>query len=286
MLQEEEVAACFTPRAADSHKGTFGHLLAICGSVGMAGAAILSVRAALRSGVGLITVALPRSIYPIVSAAVPEAVFLPLPETADGKLSEAALAPLVRALSGKSALLIGCGMGRCADTELLVYELVQQATCPIVLDADGLNVIAKHIDILKTAKAPLILTPHPGEMARLLGKTIADVQADRVHIARAFAANYSVTLALKGYHTVVADPEHYRVNPTGNPGMATGGSGDVLAGMVASFAAQGMSPPEAAKCGVYLHGKAGDMAAAKCSQRAMLPTDVIEQLKELFLNFE
>lgn len=286
ILKWADIAACFSKRAADSHKGTYGHLLAVCGSVGMAGAAILSARAALRSGVGLLTVALPASIYPIVSAAVPEAVFLPLPETADGTLSDAALAPLLRALRGKAAVLMGCGMGCNASTELLVYELVQQAKTPVILDADGLNAISKHIDVLETVKAPLIMTPHPGEMARLMQTTVEQIQAERVHNATAFAANYAVTVALKGYHTVVADATCCYINPTGNPGMATGGSGDVLAGMIAAFAAQGMSPMNAAKCGVYLHGKAGDMAAAKYSQRAMLPSDMIEQLKDLFLDLE
>ncbi len=285
-LTEADIAACFTKREPDSHKGTYGHLLAVCGSVGMAGAAILSARAALRSGVGLLTVALPKSIYPIVSAAVPEALFLPLPETADGRLQETVLPSLLRALNGKSALLIGCGLGCCADTQVLVYELVQQATCPVVLDADGLNALAPHIDILKTAKAPLVLTPHPGEMARLVGKKVDEVQADRVHIATDFAQNYTVTLALKGNHTVIADATHTYVNTTGNPGMATGGSGDVLAGMIAAFAAQGMSALDAAKCGVYLHGKAGDVAASKHSQHAMLPSDMIEELGGLFLNLE
>lgn len=286
ILKAADISACFFKRRQESYKGTYGHLLAVCGSVGMAGAAILSARAALRSGVGLLTIALPRSIYPIVSGAVPEAVFLPLPETEDGTLSETVLRPLLKALSGKSAVLIGCGMGCTASTELLVHELVREAAVPVILDADGLNAVSRHIDILETAKAPLILTPHPGEMARLVGKTIEEVQANRVHIATAFAENYTVTLALKGHRTVIADAVQYYINPTGNPGMATGGSGDVLAGMIASFSAQGMSPMNAAKCGVYLHGKAGDMAAGKYSQHAMLPSDMIEELKGLFLDLE
>ena len=286
VLRQDDIAACFTPRAANSHKGTYGHLLAICGSVGMAGAAILSARAALRSGVGLLTVALPRSVYPIVSAAVPEAVCLPLPETEQGTLSETALPALLKAGKRATAVLIGCGMGLCADTELLTCELIQRVGCPVIADADGINALARHIHILETVATPLVLTPHPGEMARLIGKTVADVQADRVSVATAFAAEYPLTLVLKGHRTVIADGERYTVNPTGNPGMATGGSGDVLAGMIASFAAQGMPVGKAAECGVFLHGRAGDIAARKYSQHAMLPSDLIDQLGELFLQLE
>lgn len=285
-LQDADIAACFPKRLPDTHKGSYGHLLAVCGSYGMAGAAILSARAALRSGVGLLTVALPRSIYPIVSAAVPEAVFLPLPESENGTISMKALSALLAALDGKDALLIGCGLGQSSELKLLVRELLIHAACPIVLDADGLNAIATHIDVLKTGKAPRILTPHPGEMARLLSKSVAQVQENRTGISSDFARRFGVTLVLKGYHTLVTTETEQVVNPTGNPGMATGGSGDVLAGMIASFAAQGMSPPDAAKCGVYLHGKAGDAAAKKYSQHAMLPSDMLSELGTLFLKFE
>ncbi len=285
-LSYKDVAACFVPRSADSHKGTYGHLLAVCGSVGMVGAAILSARAALRSGVGLLTVALPQSIYPIVAAGVPEALCLPLPENEQGRVPQAALPLLRQALKGKTALLIGCGLGCCEDTQVIVRELLGLADCPMVLDADGINAVAQHIDVLETACSSLIVTPHPAEMARLCATTVDDVQADRVGCAMSFAKRYGITVALKGHHTVVADATQYCINPTGNPGMATGGSGDVLAGMIASFAAQGFSSFDAARCGVYLHGLAGDAAAKRCSQRAMLPSDVIEELRGVFLNLE
>lgn len=285
-IRMEDVRALFAPRKADSHKGTYGHLLTVCGSVGMAGAAILSAKAALRSGVGLLTVALPRSIYPIVAAAVPEAVFLPLDETKDGVLARTALKPLLSAVHGKDALLIGCGLGKGESVELLVCELIQNAQCPVVLDADGLNAVSLHIDVLKTAKTPLVLTPHPGEMARLCKTSVAAMQTDRTTIAWRFAEEYGVTLALKGHRTVVADGITLRVNGTGNPGMATGGSGDVLAGMIASLSAQGMRPFDATMSGVFLHGKAGDQAAKKMSQHAMLPSDIIEELSGLFLELE
>lgn len=286
ILSKADVAACLPPRPADSHKGTYGHLLAICGSVGMAGAAILSARAALRSGVGLLTVALPKSIYPIAAGAVPEALFLPLSENDAGRLSQTALPALRKALDGKTAVLVGCGLGVDEDTQVLVCELLQSVRCPLVLDADGLNIAARHIHILETAKAPLLLTPHPAEMARLCGQTVQSVQSDRVDVAKNFAVQHGVNLALKGHHTVVTDGTYCAINPTGNAGMATGGSGDVLAGMVASFAAQGMQPSDALRCGVYLHGAAGDAAAATCSQRAMLPSDMIENLKGVFLDLE
>ncbi len=286
VLKEEDIKPLFVPRNPQSHKGMYGHLLTVCGSFGMAGAAILSARAALRSGVGLVTVALPRSIYPIVAAAVPEAVFLPLDETQDGVLARSALRPLLTALKDKDALLIGCGLGKGESVEVLVRELLSNAQCPVVIDADGLNAVAKHIDILKTVSASLVLTPHPGEMARLCASDIPSIQAERVAVAMSFAAHHGVTLALKGHRTVVTDGVACKVNATGNAGMATGGSGDVLAGMIAALLAQGMQPMDAAKSGVYLHGKAGDTAAKRLSQHAMLPSDMIDALGGLFLELE
>ncbi len=286
VLKENDIKSLFSPRKADTHKGTYGHLLTVCGSFGMAGAAILSARAALRSGVGLVTVALPRSIYPIVATAVPEAVFLPLDETADGVLARSALRPLLAALKGKDALLVGCGLGKGESVEMLVTELITNAKCPVVLDADGLNAVAKHIDVLKTATTPLVLTPHPGEMARLFATDVPAVEADRTALALSFAAYHGVVLALKGYRTVVTDGVTCKINTTGNPGMATGGSGDVLAGMIAALMAQGMQPMDAVKSGVYLHGKAGDAAARRLSQHAMLPSDMLDELGGLFLELE
>lgn len=196
------------------------------------------------------------------------------------------------------AVLLGCGWGRSMDLDWLCEELVRTCPRPMVLDADALNILAdvdgkginptrRRIDILKQAKAPLILTPHPGEMARLTGSTVADVQKNRVECARRFAVEYGVTLVLKGAGTVVADPKgRVKVNLTGNPGMATGGSGDMLAGMILSLLAQGLSAGQAAEAGVYLHGLCGDRTAAKLSQRGMLPTDMIKELPLLFHDFE
>ncbi len=286
VLNWADIKRCFPPRERDTHKGSFGHLLMVCGSYGMAGAVMLAAKAALRCGVGLLTVALPQSIYPMVATAVPEAVFLPLPETEEGTLSMAALAPLRRALKGKTALLIGPGLGRGDAVDRLLGALLCQADCPVLLDADGLNALAMHIDMLETVHAPCVLTPHPGEMARLIGADTTAVQVDRAGVASSFAKRHGVTLVLKGHRTLIATPHTLRENPTGNPGMATGGSGDVLAGMIASLLAQGLKPADAAAAGVYLHGLAGDRAAQRLSQHGMLPSDMIAELGGLFLTLE
>lgn len=287
IIDWDMVASCFPPRAADSHKGTYGTVLSLCGSYGMAGAAILAARAALRCGAGLVNAALPRSIYPIAAGALPEAVFLPLPETENGQVSLDALPPLRARLEKADAFLIGCGLGADRETASVTAELLGAADCPIVLDADGINCAAQHIDIRKTIHAPLVLTPHPGEMARLLGCSIPEVQENRLEAARRFAEETGTVVVLKGHRTVIAAPgQSLLVNTTGNPGMATGGSGDVLAGMIASFLAQGMEPFRAAMCAVHLHGLAGDRAAARLSQHAMLPSDLLDELGGLFSNLE
>lgn len=287
IIDQQMVAACFPPRPLDSHKGTFGHLLTLCGCYGMAGAAALSIKAAQRCGTGLVTAALPHSVYPIVASQIPEAVFLPLPENAAGKVGLAARKSLREKLASSTALLMGCGLGTDEDVRGVVKDMLGAAACPIVLDADGINCIAGHIDIGKTVQAPLVLTPHPGEMARLMGCTISRVQDDRIQAAKNYAEKTGAVVVLKGHKTVIAAPgRSVMVNMTGNPGMATAGSGDVLAGMIASFMAQGMEPYHAAMCGVYLHGLAGDHAAARLSQHAMLPTDMLDELGALFLDLE
>lgn len=281
------VAERFSPRPLDSHKGTYGRLLTVCGSYGMAGAALLCARGALRSGVGLLTAAVPERVYPLLASAVPEAVFLPLPDTQAGTLSALAAEPLCRAAAGATAVVIGPGLGTGPDVTEVVSRVCRDSTRPVVLDADGINSIDPHILVEETVSAPLILTPHPGEMARLLGELVDRVQRHRREIVRRFADQTGVTLVLKGHHTLIGAPGRPLLeNPTGNPGMATGGSGDVLAGMIGALAAQGMDPYYAALCGVYLHGAAGDRAAARLSQHSLLPSDLIEELPDLFLQFE
>ena len=255
------VKKAIAPRPDDAHKGTMGTLLSICGSYGMAGAGILSGTAALRSGLGLLKCALPKSIYPIIAARLPESVYLSLEENADGKISALNLPYL---LSQKSdAVLLGCGLGVCDDTKAIVEGFIRSCKKPMVLDA----------------KAPVVITPHPMEMARLCGITAAEVNDNREMTARTFAARYGVITVLKGAGTVLASPDgKARINMTGNSGMATGGSGDVLAGICASLLAQGKAPFDCACAAVYLHGLAGDFAAKRLGKISMLPGDIIDEL--------
>ena len=274
----------FPKRKKSAHKGDNGTLLSLCGSYGMAGAAILSAKAALRCGVGLLKLAVPESIYPIAAGTLSEPVYVPLVQSKDGIVDIDEYAKLMQLMTeGSDAALIGCGLGLTGNTKSLVALLIDGATKPLVLDADGINAISVNINILKRSTVPKILTPHPGEMARLLGTDVQSVQADRYHIAKSFAAEYNVTLILKGANTLIATPEgRVYVNLTGNEGMGKGGCGDMLAGMAASFLAQGMSTEEAAVRAVYYHGLAGDRCAEKYSKRAMLPSDMIDELKTIF----
>lgn len=280
------VQPLFLPRQADTNKGSYGRLLTVCGQEGMAGAAILSNQAAARCGTGLVHAAVPAAIYPLVASRLVEPIFTLLDD------GQAGTRQAVEASQRATACLIGCGLGNGALQQERVLALLEQVKVPVVLDADGINAVSAHINVLKTASAPLILTPHPGEMARLLQMSVAQVQENRLEIARSFAAEYGVILVLKGHHTLIAIPgEHpgeevLYYNPTGNPGMAKGGSGDVLAGMIAAFCAQGVEPWRAAVSGVYLHGLAGDRCAKRYSERAMLPSDLLEELPRLFLECE
>lgn len=287
LLPESEglhiLRAALKPRAPESNKGDYGRLLCVCGSEGMAGAAAMSVGAALRCGAGIVEAALPAAIYPIVASRLAEPVFTVLHPKEDGSASPEDEAALSAAIRRASAVLIGCGLGKSKAARSAFSQVLHEAEVPVVLDADGINLAAEHIDELRGCGASLILTPHPGEMARLLHTTAAKVQSRREETAREFSNEYGVTLVLKGAGTLVASPggRLYR-NETGNPGMAKGGSGDVLAGMVSSFAAQGIDPFDAAAGAVYLHGFAGDVCAQRNSQSAMLPTDLIGVLPELF----
>ena len=268
-------------RPDDAHKGTMGTLLSVCGSYGMAGAAVLSSLAALRSGVGLLKCALPRSVYPIAACRVPESVYLPLRENCDGKTA-ADNADFLLAQDA-DALLMGCGLSVCDDTRALVRRLLLSFERPMLLDADALNCIADDPSVLRQAKAPVVITPHPAEMGRLLGVTAKEVNADRAKTAREFAARYNVITVLKGAGTVIAAPSgRALLNTTGNSGMATGGSGDVLAGICAALLAQGKAPFNCAAAAVYLHGLAGDLAAKRLGKISMLPSDIIDELPNAF----
>ena len=284
MTDQELVQRVLNPRSPETNKGDYGRLLCLVGSEGMAGAAAMSVRAALRSGAGLVNAAVPRSIYPLVASRAEEAVYTLLDEGISAPLTEASQEELDASLRRADAVLIGCGIGTGRMAGALLQRCLLGAEKPIVIDADGINLLAHHIDILKTIHAPLVLTPHPGEMARLTGRTVEDVQRHRLATACSFARENGVTLVLKGAGTIVAAPDGRAwINLTGNAGMAKGGSGDVLAGMIGSLLAQGCAPEEAAAAAVWLHGTAGDRCAARLSQAAMLPTDLIEELPSVFL---
>lgn len=287
MLSTDEFVAShpFPKKKASAHKGDNGTLLSVCGSYGMAGAAMMSAEAALRMGVGLVKLAVPESIYPVIASRLAEPVYKPLRQSKDGMIDIDEYGKIIQMLTeGCSAALIGCGIGQSKSISSLVALLVDGAVKPLVLDADGINAISSNINVLKRSAAPIVLTPHPGEMAKLLGTNLDAVQSDRYHIAKKFASEYGVTLVLKGAGTIIAAPSgRVYVNLTGNNGMGKGGSGDVLAGMIASLLAQGMDTESAAVSAVYYHGLAGDRCAEKYSSRAMLPTDMISELKTIFL---
>ena len=279
---EAVVRRAAAPRPDGAHKGTMGTLLSVCGCYGMAGACMLSSRAALRSGIGLLKCALPKSIYPILAGSVPESVYLPLEENADGRIAARGLPYLLE--QAADAVLLGCGISVCDDTRTLTQGFIRQCAKPMVLDADALNCIAADPSVLRGAQAPVIITPHPAEMGRLLGVSARDVNANRENTARSFAARYGVVVVLKGAGTVIAAPDGKAlINMTGNSGMATGGSGDVLAGICAALLAQGSAPFDCAAAAVYLHGLAGDFAAEKLGRTSMLPSDIIEELPKAFM---
>lgn len=283
MEHPDFVKRCLPPRLPESHKGTYGTLLSVCGSYGMAGAAVFAARAASRIGTGLVKSVLPASIYPIAAVQVPEAVFVPLPETT----SEQQINCLSPHLFSASTVLVGCGLGQSSQALDILVSLLRQTKCPLVLDADGINLAAQHISIKETVHSPLILTPHPMELARLLGCTVEKIQKDRQSAAVNAARQTGSIVVLKGHRTVVADANGVLwINTTGNAGMATAGMGDVLAGMIAGLSAQGVSAADAACGGVYLHGLAGDKAAKRLSKRSLLPSDVLEELSTLFADWE
>ncbi len=265
-------------RPKNSHKGTYGTALLFCGSYGMAGALMLSSKACLKSGVGIAKCVVCESIYSAFTSYLPEAVCLPVKETRNGTFNHR-LIDFDTAFEKATALLFGCGVGKGENIVKLLHKLLAKSEIPTVLDADGINALALNIDILKESKAPVILTPHPAEMARLVNKTVAEVEADRINTARNFAIEHNCTVVLKGANTIVASPDgEVSFNILGNTGMAKGGSGDVLSGITVSLLAQGMPVKEAVKGAVYLHSLAGDKAAAKKGERSMLPTDIIAEL--------
>jgi NAD(P)H-hydrate epimerase len=264
LMEPEDITPLFAPRKFESHKGSFGHLLVIAGSPGKTGAAALCANAAMRSGTGLVTLGVARDLNSILESLVTEPMTVPLAQTPEGYLSDQSLAPIQLLLEDKQELALGPGIGTQAPTRSLVRRLITDTQVPVILDADGINCIAGHTELIKARKAPTVLTPHPGEMARLTGKTTREIQADRKKISSQFAREYQVVLVLKGAQTLVCCPDGRTwICPTGNPGMASGGMGDVLTGLIAGFVAQGFSVEDASMAGVFIHGCCGDSLAEK-----------------------
>ena len=277
----------FPRRPSDAHKGTMGTLCSLTGSLGFAGAAVLSAKAAVRSGVGLHYQVLPTAIYPLFGASVHESVCVPVQGSASGTLCPDDLSAILPVTDKASAVLIGCGMGNTDDTLAVTAGVLRRAKCPVIIDADGINVLSKHKHILGECQSEVILTPHVKEFSRFSGLSVEEILREPAKAAEDFSLNHdSLTLVLKGHRTYIAKSGEVCENIAGNSGMAKGGSGDVLAGIVASLAAQGAKPYEAAVMGVHIHALAGDIAAAKLSQTAMLPSDIIDCLHEIFLKIE
>lgn len=283
LLEAADVARHLPPRRPAAHKGTYGHLLIVAGSRGKTGAAALAARAAMRSGVGLVTLATAASQQPIVAALVLEAMTEPLPETVGGSVALKAADAIAELAAARDAVAIGPGLGRDPDTQALARELARGLPSPLVIDADALTALAGHLDRLRSAPGARCLTPHPGEMARLLGTSVPQVERDRIETARELATTHAVHVVLKGAASVIAAPSGQAyINPTGNPGMASGGTGDVLTGMVGAFLARGLEAGAALQTAVYLHGRAGDLAATRVGQEALIASDVIAALPDAF----
>jgi len=275
------VSSRLVRRQSGAHKGDTGHLLVIAGSTGKTGAAAMACQAAMRTGAGLVSLGAPRSLNAVLETMLLEVMTVPLPETDTGSLSRQAGDPIARLLPGKRCLAIGPGLGMDAETGQLVRRLLPECEIPMVIDADGLNHITGRPELFEKLKAPAVLTPHPGEMARLTGLSTSRVQHDRVNCARDFATSTGTIVVLKGAGTIIAAPDgQVHVNPTGNPGMAAGGMGDVLTGMIAGLITQGCSPGMAAVAGVYLHGSAADALASAGTPTGYLASELLDRIPE------
>lgn len=274
-LTHEKVLTIIPNRNPFAHKGDFGRTLLLCGARGFTGAAYLAAMGALRSGGGLVFLGVPESIYAIEAVKLNEAVVFPLPDRG-GMLSVEAIPEILNRVLGMDAVLIGCGLGQSEGTREAVEAVLRSADCPVVLDADGINVLREHMDVVRGRQQPTILTPHDGEFRR-----IGALTQDREASAKALAKELGAIVLLKGHRTIITDGERTYINTTGNPGMAVGGSGDLLAGIIVSLLGQGIAPLEAAACAAWLHGAAGDRCAAELGQYGMLPTDMLNVLPRL-----
>jgi len=279
LLEKGDIRLMLPHRRLDAHKGSHGHLLVAAGSLGKSGAGILASKAALRAGAGLVTWALPTGLASAMASHLTEVMTLPVAENATGSIAEAAIPKLHQFLQRVRALVLGPGLGTDPDTVACIHALLRRTPVPVVIDADGLNCLVEHLDVLLECSQSVILTPHPGEMARLLGTDTITVQARRLEIACDFAQRYNVHVVLKGAYTVLYAPDGRRwINPTGNPAMATAGTGDVLAGVIGAMLCQGLEPLQAAQCGIYLHGLAGDRVRDRLGHHGLIASDVIEEL--------
>lgn len=275
-LNHELVLSLLPDRNPWGHKGNFGKLLLLCGSRGYTGAAFFAAMGALRAGAGLVFLGVPESIYGIEAVKLNEPVIFPLSD-AGGRLSANAVPEILTRLPQMDAVLVGPGLGQSEGTLAVVRAVLEKAECPVVVDADGINVLSAHRDLLRGRKLPTILTPHDGEFARLGGV----IGEDRMAAAADLAHDLGCVVLLKGHETCITDGVNGYINPTGNPGMAVGGSGDVLAGVITALLGAGLPPLEAAACGAWLHGAAGDRCAAELGQYGMLPTDMLSALPRL-----
>lgn len=283
-LTKEECKNLIKQRMPDDNKGTFGKILTVCGSRNMTGCVYLCNQAAVETGAGLVTAAFPDCLYPAVTPKLNEPLMLPLPFNESGRIHSAATDILSDTIHHASALAIGCGIGIDNDTKMLVRYIIKHAACPVVLDADALNCIADEPSVLKEASADILITPHPGEMARLTKKSIGEIQTDRMNTAAAFAKEYSVTVLLKGNGTVIADKNgRIAVNTTGNPGMARGGSGDVLTGMIAALTPQTTDLFNAAAIGAFIHGYVADELKETSGILSPTPSRIVENIHHFFI---
>lgn len=270
-------------RKKATHKGSYGHVLVLAGSKGLTGAAYLTAQASLLSGSGLVTLGIPESLNPIMERKLTEVMTLPLAETKNASLSLKAYKKIKKFFKKIDVIAIGPGLSQNPNTKKLIRKLVQMLDRPFVLDADGINAFVGNLGLLKRIKIPSVVTPHPGELARLLKMKVKDIQKNRLKIAKKFAKEYKKILALKGYRTIVVSPQGRQyVNRTGNPGMASGGTGDVLTGIIASLIGQGVEAFEAACLGVYVHGLAGDLVSKEKGETSLVATDLLNKLPEAF----
>lgn len=282
MIDNQMIRDCFPARRKGSHKGENGHVLIVAGSAEKSGAAVLACKAAMRGGAGLVTLATPESAHKLIKPKLLEVMSVRLPENKGGGITADVWETLEASMKGKQVVAVGPGLTNDEGLRRLIIQLLKHSRVPIVLDADGINAIAADPELLKSAKAPVVLTPHPGEMARLLKSDTEHIQWERLSVAKEFTRRYGVYLVLKGAYSLVANPDGgIYINPTGNPGMATAGMGDVLTGLIAAYIAQGLKLEEALLAAVYNHGKAGDQVYLRKGDRGMIASDVVEELPSL-----